>query len=103
MKVPAGMSTMPSGTGCVDGAGAANDNAADIINTITATHSFMTVILAAITFHVRAFLLTILSVSIAVLAVSGCDAGDVAGNGDEVTLRFWNGFTGPDGRTMLAL
>ena len=50
----------------------------------------------------RAFLLTILSVSIAVAAVCGCDAGDVTGD-DKITLRFWNGFTGPDGRTMLAL
>jgi multiple sugar transport system substrate-binding protein len=32
----------------------------------------------------------------------GCDAADVTGS-DKVTLRFWNGFTGPDGRTMLAL
>ena len=61
-------------------------------------------IVAAITFRVRAFLLTILSLSIAIacVAVSGCDAGDVTGD-DKVTLRFWNGFTGPDGRTMLAL
>ncbi len=29
----------------------------------------------------------------------GCGGGD----GNVLTLRFWNGFTGPDGRTMLAL
>src|SRR4051794_12301118 len=32
---------------------------------------------------------------------SGCDRVD--GAHPVVTLRFWNGFTGPDGRTMLAL
>jgi multiple sugar transport system substrate-binding protein len=31
-----------------------------------------------------------------------CDGVSPSGN-DKVTLRFWNGFTGPDGRTMLAL
>src|SRR5688500_1027363 len=33
-----------------------------------------------------------------------CDRDASArGSGDAVTIRFWNGFTGPDGRTMLAL
>lgn len=31
-----------------------------------------------------------------------CDGINPAGD-DKVTLRFWNGFTGPDGRTMLAM
>src|SRR5687767_10795549 len=102
MNVPAGMSTMPCGAGCVAGAGAASINA-DVSRTTTATTpNFMPVIVAAITFRVRAFLLTILSVAVACVAISGCDAGDVTGD-DKVTLRFWNGFTGPDGRTMLAL
>lgn len=35
------------------------------------------------------------------LAAGGCDR-DRAGDGP-VTIRFWNGFTGPDGRTMLAI
>ena len=34
-------------------------------------------------------------------AILSCDR--VTPSGDQVTLRFWNGFTGPDGRTMLAL
>ena len=36
----------------------------------------------------------------AVLAPSGCERASVQ---RVITLRFWNGFTGPDGRTMLAL
>ena len=32
----------------------------------------------------------------------GCDSVVPSGD-DKITLRFWNGFTGPDGRTMLAL
>ncbi len=33
-----------------------------------------------------------------------CDRDGGGGGGrDRVTVRFWNGFTGPDGRTMLAL
>jgi len=28
---------------------------------------------------------------------------DAGGRADKVTLRFWNGFTGPDGRTMLRI
>ena len=35
---------------------------------------------------------------LAALALPGCDALPVGGQ-----LRFWNGFTGPDGRAMLAL
>jgi len=34
-----------------------------------------------------------------VLLFSGCDTG----MGGKVTIRFWNGFTGPDGRTMLRM
>jgi multiple sugar transport system substrate-binding protein len=30
-------------------------------------------------------------------------AGSPIGGGNRVTVRFWNGFTGPDGRTILAL
>ena len=35
------------------------------------------------------------------LALTGC-SGDIVPHG-ALTLRFWNGFTGPDGRTMLGL
>src|SRR5438105_10554520 len=35
-------------------------------------------------------------------AAVGCDRAPVSGN-VPVNLRFWNGFTGPDGRTMLAI
>jgi multiple sugar transport system substrate-binding protein len=46
------------------------------------------------------FLPPLLLLSLALLlALSGCRDG----GGDRVTIRFWNGFTGPDGRTMLAL
>jgi multiple sugar transport system substrate-binding protein len=34
-------------------------------------------------------------------ALVGCD--DVGPRAGTITLRFWNGFTGPDGRTMLAM
>ncbi len=33
-------------------------------------------------------------------ALAGCERG---GASDEITLRYWNGFAGPDGRTMLRL
>lgn len=36
------------------------------------------------------------------LALAGCDSGGGA-SGDGVTIRFWNMFSGPDGRTMLGL
>src|SRR5271170_2863571 len=36
------------------------------------------------------------------IVVSGCERSDSAGS-SVITLRFWNGFTGPDGRTMLAI
>jgi multiple sugar transport system substrate-binding protein len=39
---------------------------------------------------------------VVVSTIIGCDAAGVTGS-DTVSLRFWNGFTGPDGRTMLAL
>ena len=39
--------------------------------------------------------------SVAPLAPLGCGRGSAAG--DLVELRFWNGFTGPDGRTILRL
>jgi multiple sugar transport system substrate-binding protein len=47
----------------------------------------------------REFLAAALATASAALA--GCDRAGAGGDG--VTLRFWNGFTGPDGRTMLAL
>ena len=52
---------------------------------------------------VRSIRFLILCATLTVLAVggAGCDAVDPSA--DKVTLRFWNGFTGPDGRTMLAL
>jgi multiple sugar transport system substrate-binding protein len=37
---------------------------------------------------------------VAIVAPSGCKPRDENG---PITLHFWNGFTGPDGRTMLAL
>ena len=37
-----------------------------------------------------------------VCMTANCDGVSAPGDG-KVTLRFWNGFTGPDGRTMLAL
>ena len=48
----------------------------------------------------RRSFLSLPCVLLTVLAL-GCDGG-VTGS-DKVTVRFWNGFTGPDGRTMLAL
>src|SRR5687767_7208009 len=36
------------------------------------------------------------------LALSGCDDFGTSGGG-AVTVRFWNMFSGPDGRTMLGL
>jgi multiple sugar transport system substrate-binding protein len=47
----------------------------------------------------RAFLAAALGGASA-LALGGCD--EVASS-SAITLRFWNGFTGPDGRTMLGL
>lgn len=41
---------------------------------------------------------------IPLLLFVSCDRGAASsGGGDVVTIRFWNGFTGPDGRTMLRL
>jgi multiple sugar transport system substrate-binding protein len=42
---------------------------------------------------------------IPLLLINSCDrdAARAIGGADVVTLRFWNGFTGPDGRTMLRL
>ncbi len=40
-----------------------------------------------------------LAVSLSMFALAGCDAGSAR----RVKLRFWNGFTGPDGRTMLKM
>ncbi|MFY8052261.1 MAG: ABC transporter substrate-binding protein, partial [Armatimonadaceae bacterium] len=34
--------------------------------------------------------------------LSGCSS-NVLGGRKQTTVRFWNGFTGPDGRTMLGL
>src|SRR3954469_23699705 len=43
-------------------------------------------------------------VALALLAApSGCDRAGQASHHRIITLRFWNGFTGPDGRTMLAM
>ncbi|GAB4454045.1 MAG: hypothetical protein OHK0029_08060 [Armatimonadaceae bacterium] len=39
------------------------------------------------------------SLAVAAGAVTGCDRG----TGGKTQVRFWNGFTGPDGRTMLRL
>ena len=41
-------------------------------------------------------------VCILIFAIVSCDSVDPTAS-DKITLRFWNGFTGPDGRTMLAL
>lgn len=51
----------------------------------------------------------ILKITILVVLVAACafpalrDLSRGGGRHDVVTLRFWNGFTGPDGRTMLAI
>ncbi len=41
----------------------------------------------------------VIAFALALLTLSGCDRD----NHEVVTLRYWNGFTGPDGRAMLAL
>ncbi|HTL28194.1 MAG TPA: extracellular solute-binding protein, partial [Tepidisphaeraceae bacterium] len=43
-----------------------------------------------------------LALLIGVVSLISCDRPSVAGT-SPVNIRFWNGFTGPDGRTMLAL
>src|SRR5688572_7701356 len=50
----------------------------------------------------RAFLAAALGAAASSLALSGCDDVGVSSAGG-VTLRFWNLFSGPDGRTMLGL
>ncbi len=40
---------------------------------------------------------------VAAAMLTGCDRGERNRAGARVDLRFWNGFTGPDGRTMLAI
>jgi multiple sugar transport system substrate-binding protein len=53
---------------------------------------------------VRVLRTALLLACVAAVAVSCDRPGRAAvGGGDVVTLRFWNGFTGPDGRTMLGL
>ena len=49
----------------------------------------------------RAFLAGAMGAAAASMALNGCDDIDTSGGG--VTLRFWNLFSGPDGRTMLGL
>ena len=44
---------------------------------------------------------TFLAATCAAAALAGCDR--VSGGDGVVTLRYWNGFEGPDGRTMLRL
>jgi multiple sugar transport system substrate-binding protein len=44
----------------------------------------------------------VVAAAAAVSCASGCDDRSVGGR-EPVELRFWNGFTGPDGRTMLAI
>ncbi|MCC5833860.1 MAG: ABC transporter substrate-binding protein [Opitutales bacterium] len=46
----------------------------------------------------RLFLLALTAAMVGI-GLSGCGRGGQ----DQVTIRFWNGFTGPDGRTMLAM
>ena len=48
----------------------------------------------------RAFLH--LAFSICIVSLASCDRPTVAGK-VPITIRFWNGFTGPDGRAMLGL
>ena len=43
------------------------------------------------------------AVTAAALSLAGCDTVGDAATGGGVTLRFWNMFSGPDGRAMLAL
>src|SRR4051794_5703301 len=44
-----------------------------------------------------------LALIIAVACLNSCDRSESSGATRPITLRFWNGFTGPDGRTMLAI
>src|SRR3954469_15881029 len=45
-----------------------------------------------------------LSIALLALVAGSCDrAASGAADGSPVTLHFWNPFTGPDGRTMLAI
>src|ERR1700750_2087616 len=38
-----------------------------------------------------------------ILVPAGCDRDQSGRASDPIDLRFWNGFTGPDGRTMLEI
>ncbi|CAN5674593.1 extracellular solute-binding protein [soil metagenome] len=44
-----------------------------------------------------------LTLGIFAACLVSCDRGTSSESRGPVTLRFWNGFTGPDGRTMLAI
>jgi len=41
--------------------------------------------------------------AVATALLAGCDRAQSLGAGKVIELRFWNGFTGPDGRTMLGI
>ena len=45
----------------------------------------------------------IVAISFAIARIAGCEKHSGGSGGDVVELRFWNGFTGPDGRTMLGI
>lgn len=47
----------------------------------------------------KRLLLLALTATMVGFGLSGCGRGGQ----EQVTIRFWNGFTGPDGRTMLAM
>ena len=52
----------------------------------------------------RRFLTALPSLALSVVAGAGALSGGCARTGGgKITIRFWNGFTGPDGRTMLRM
>lgn len=52
---------------------------------------------------IRVWIFILIAAGVAAYAGMRVWSGDRPGQGDVVTLRFWNGFTGPDGRKMLAI
>src|SRR3954449_3189070 len=44
-----------------------------------------------------------LALIIVIACLNSCDRAASSSSDRPITLRFWNGFTGPDGRTMLAI
>src|SRR3954449_7385948 len=44
-----------------------------------------------------------LALIIVIACLNSCDRAASSSSDRPITLRFWNGFTGPDGKTMLAI